>query len=102
MDVRQKINTGRYDHKLPYPRVPAGMSRRQAIQDFNYIAVREAWNKEERQIIQQFRVDLEEQFSTQNWDRKQQAWDLAWQESHSYGFGEVLNHYIDYVEVFFK
>lgn len=102
MDVRQKMNTGGYDHKLPYPRVPAGMTRRQAVQDFNYTETKKAWNKEERQIIQQFRADLEEEFKTQNWDRKQQAWDLAWQEGHSNGFREVLNYYIDYVEAFFK
>lgn len=102
MNTRKKMNSGGYNHKLAYPRVPVGMSRRQALTDPEFIPAMTAWDNEEVELIRQFRADLEEEFGTQNWDRRQQAWDLAWDEGHSGGFSEVFNHYINYVEAFFK
>ena len=106
MNTREKMNSGGYDHKLPYPSIPIRSTNvphhRMAIDNPEFKAARNAWREEGHQITQQFKADLEEEFGTQNWDRKEQAWNLAWQEGHSGGFAEVLNYYIDYVEAFFK
>jgi len=102
ISVRDKINNGGYNHKHPYPRVPVGKTRREAVSDPNYQEALGLYNKEESQLLKELKEDLEEEFKTWDWHRKEEAWNFAYNEGYSMGFSEILNWYGDYVDDFFK
>jgi hypothetical protein len=93
MTMWEKVNSGYYSNSDPYP---------SKVNNPNYNEDIKSWRDKENLLLNKFKEDLEEEFGTQNWDKKDKAYALAWQEGHSYGLSEILYHYTDYVDTFFK
>lgn len=81
MDVREKINFGEYENKVPYSKL-----------------TRNAYNDEDREIRKKFREDLAKEFGMVNHPKESKLWDKAWDDGHAYGLMEVYNHYSELVD----
>jgi hypothetical protein len=51
------------------------------------------------QAQKQFQADLEEEFGTGNYAKKDEVFDYAWSEGHSSGYYDVYHKYADLVDL---
>lgn len=101
--IREKIAQGRYENKLPYslPVEPVDEERmtvRQAREhkEAQTIKRREQHNlyrAEDARLNALFKADLEEDFGLTGHPKASKLFEIAWQEGHSGGYGEVVNYY---------
>lgn len=83
MDIREKLKTGFYEPKTAYARRNADPARHYA------------WREESNKLAELFKGDAIESVGLTNHPKAQACWDIAWDERHSSGRGEVL----DFLEI---
>lgn len=116
MNVRDNINNGVYENKLPYPVKPrkpvlkAGATpveiRQYAADVENYDTYVTAWrtkldeyNREKAELMLKFRADVEFENGTLTNKKASVLWNKAWERGHSEGLVGVLNVYEDLAEL---
>ena len=107
MNVREKVQNGDYDTKLPYPksatkpRLPAGHSAEEAaayaaeLKEWeNYRGVyaeqKSAWHQDEARLTAQFKLDLLAELGIAEHPKADLLYEMAWERGHSGGLIEVL------------
>lgn len=93
MNVLENIKSGKYVAKYPdkLEIAEAGIDWKVAVAQYH---------NEQNRLNQIFQKDLEEEFGTQNYSRRQKLFDFAWEEGHSAGWHEVYIWYDRLVEAF--
>lgn len=120
MTVRDKINAGDYETKLPYPMKPknpsilnarvgslsadelASIPKTKAAYEkemAEYPALRAAYNADEARLLAQFKADLEAEYGVVGHPKADKLYALAWEHGHSAGLTEVVHYYEEFVEL---
>jgi len=79
MDIYEKLKSGYYEPKTVYARRNTNPTR--------YYA----WREESNKLSTLFKSDAIESVGLTNHPKAQACWDIAWEERHSAGLGEVLD-----------
>ncbi|CAM6054528.1 unnamed protein product [Sphagnum tenellum] len=82
VDIQLKIATCDYKSKVPYSK-----------------ATRAEYRADTRRLINEFRVDLENEFGLTNHPKAELLFEKAWDRGHAGGFQEVYHHYDDLSEL---
>lgn len=88
--VRENIEAGKYTNHFPF-----GSN----TNDPNWREVRDAYYEEDKRVLNLFREDLEAEYGTANYAKKDKLYALAWEYGHSSGLNEVLGYYGDLSEI---
>lgn len=119
--VREKINEGYYDTKIPflfYSEYKANMmsvfdrtqtgtvvglkARRAKYEDEvkeNGKHINDAYRVDEQRLKQDFREDMAKEEGVFGHSKEPKLFNLAWEHGHSSGLSEVLNYYQEFVEL---
>lgn len=116
MSVQDKVNSGAYTSRLAYPSTPVkpklgpkatsveARAYADALEQYERELAdvresRDAYNEDQRQLDEQFRRDLEEEFGMKNHPKASLLFAKAWDMGHSAGYGNVLVYYSDLHEL---
>lgn len=109
MNVRDNIDAGKYENKVPFSidRIPVDeetMTVKQAREHEEAErgrdkAQRRLWSDAQRAMTEQFRADLEQEHGLSGHPKADRLWSLAWEHGHSNGFSEVVLHYEEFAEL---
>jgi hypothetical protein len=118
--IRERIRGDFYKSKVPYPdnvKKPevllkkaadltsdeiASLTRVKADYEqalLDYKESRARYNEESGRLYSLFRSDVEEANDMKGHPKADLLWSKAWEHGHSGGYGEVLSHYEDLVEL---
>jgi hypothetical protein len=123
MNTRERLENGDFENKEPYPteehmkkvhadlyeeqdKIRVEKDRLESLAEQNREAIltaerlqEQAYRDEQFRITAAFRKSLEEEHGTVGHPKADLLWEKAWEDGHSGGYGEVLNYYIDLVEL---
>jgi hypothetical protein len=117
MDVRDKINNGTYENRIPYPIKPRkpiislkaaspAEIRAHADDVETYDRETEGWKtateeyrRETSELMLKFRADVEAEQGTVLNKKAALLWNKAWERGHDEGLLGVLNAYEDLVDL---
>ena len=84
--MRDKINLGFYNHKLPYPNT-------------NYRDLKTAYWAEEKALNDLFKVDALEETKLTKHPKAEKAYQIAWDRGHASGYYEVFMYLEELAEL---
>jgi hypothetical protein len=87
MDIRQKIEAGEYETKLPWPSEEDGREIRQAK--------RKACREDMSRLREVFKADLFLEYGLDQHPMREKVWSKAWDDGHASGYSEVVSHFED-------
>jgi len=93
MNVRDKINAGEYETKLPYPKWTGKKS------DDAERVKQKAYRDDQHKLRDTFKRDALEELEIARHPKAGRCWELAWEHGHSSGLLEVFNHLLDFSEL---
>lgn len=108
ISVRDNIDAGRYENKVPYAyeKIPIndGMTIKQARE---HEAEQKRLKQEQRdkhcmetaRLTRLFRADLESEHGVSSHPKASKVWEMAWDSGHSGGLHEIANRYDEFVEL---
>lgn len=88
MDIREKLNSGYYENKLPFCTVKRNVKKNKEYQ------------KEDYRIYNLFKEDALKEVGLLNHPKADKIYNKAWNDGHAYGYGEVLTHLENLAELF--
>lgn len=91
--ILEKINTGEYDHTLPFPHYHTIASKEEKA------LMRRAYQDEGYRLNMQFKQDLFDAYEIADHPKREKLWSLAWDMGHSSGYTEVLTYFDELVEL---
>lgn len=86
MNALDNIDAGKYQNRLTWPKSSDKDGRA-------------AYRQHERDLVAQFRADLEEEFNLASYPKAQKVFDFAWEQSHSEGYRAVYHTYSELTEL---
>jgi hypothetical protein len=97
MSLADKLASGAYNNDAPYPvfisSQAAAFSKKQRHQ------IIEVYRNRQREINEEFHVDLAAEHGLTGHPKEQKLFDLAWSHGHSYGLAEVASYYEEFAEL---
>jgi hypothetical protein len=107
--VKEKINAGYYETKLPYEyvKVPVDEDRMTVRQAREHEAAQELAKQAHRlnrradiaRLELEFRNDLAAEYNLMNHPKELKLWNLAYQYGHDAGFKEIAIYYDEFAEL---
>ena len=88
MTIYEKISNGYYDTKLPY--VTYNKDKKANI----------AYHNDQNRLVELFKKDALKEVGLANHPKSDKIYAKAWENGHSAGYNEVLNHLKDLAELF--
>lgn len=88
--VSENLAEGKYTNNLPF-----GGDRKQP----DWQEVRAAYNAENERVLALFRADLEAEYGTANYSKRDKLYALAWEYGHSSGLNEVAMYYDELCDI---
>jgi len=91
MTIRDRISSGEFDNKVPYP--PKDMSAEMRAEAMT------AYRQGEQERIGRFRLEIAREYKMVTHPKEELVWNKAWDHGHADGLGEVAYWYEEFVEV---
>jgi hypothetical protein len=94
MTVREKINAGHYENKLPYPDRVSKLKHDPATYQVLYTAyktAKDAYDRESRRLMDEFKNDAISEVGLSGHTKAGRVYDFAWDQGHGSGLWSVMD-----------
>jgi hypothetical protein len=109
MSVREDINAGKYENKVPYSIVPVPVDEHKmtmaqakahvASEKLRARAQKDAHGTEQGRLTQLVKSDLEAENGLTGHPMADKLWEKAWSHGHHAGYSQVVSYYEDFMEL---